>query len=358
MKVAFITRSTLFHSRGGDTIQAIKTAQYLRDAGIEVDIIPTHQAINYSGYDLLHFFNLTRPADILQHLYKTTKPFVLSPIWIDYGQYDKNYRKGLSGKLFRHLPAPMVEYSKRIARWLLQKEQFPTWRYLLKGQKKSIAHTLTKTSLLLPNSGMEYDQLTKEYARLPSYMTIPNGVDTTLFNYQAQVAKDADLVICIARIEGLKNQYNLIKALNNTAYRLIIIGAPATHQYQYYRSCRAIAASNVSFIDQLSQEELIPYYQKAKVHVLPSWFETCGLSSLEAAAMGCNIVITEKGYTREYFEDYATYCDPASPDSIRQAIEKAVNTPFQETLRHKIINNYTWQHAAEKTLKAYRQVLQ
>lgn len=358
MNVAFITRSTLFTARGGDTIQGIKTAQYLRHAGITVDIVSTREPIDYTRYDLLHFFNLTRPADILQHLYKTTKPFVVSPIWIDYGTYDKHHRKGLSGRLFRHLSTHKAEYSKRIARWLLLKEQFPTWRYLLKGQHRSIRYALTKTSLLLPNSGMEYNQLAKEYPGLPAGVTIPNGIDTDLFTYQPHIPKDPFLVLCVARIEGLKNQYNLIKALNNTPYRLIIIGSPATHQQQYYKDCREIAAPNVSFIDHLSQEALIPWYQKAQVHVLPSWFETCGLSSLEAAAMGCNIVITDKGYTREYFEDYAAYCDPASPDSIREAVDKAASAPFPAQLRNKVITHYTWQQAAERTSMAYHRVLQ
>ncbi len=58
---------------------------------------------------------------------------------------------------------------------------------------------------------------------------------------------------------------------------------------------------------------------------MPSWFETTGLSSLEAAAMGCNIVITRKGDAYEYFGDYAYYCDPESPDSIFKAIEKAAS---------------------------------
>jgi len=38
--------------------------------------------------------------------------------------------------------------------------------------------------------------------------------------------------------------------------------------------------------------------------VLPSWFETTGLSSIEAGVMGCNIVITDK-VMQEYFSHHA-----------------------------------------------------
>ena len=104
------------------------------------------------------------------------------------------------------------------------------------------------------------------------------------------------MVLCVARIEGIKNQYNLIRALNDTAYKLILIGDAAPNQKGYYRQCKKIAAANISFLDYLPQEQLVDHYAAAKVHVLPSWFEVCGLSSLEAAAMGCRLVITDNGY--------------------------------------------------------------
>jgi glycosyltransferase involved in cell wall biosynthesis len=87
--------------------------------------------------------------------------------------------------------------------------------------------------------------------------------------------------------------------------------------------------------------------------VLASWFETTGLSSLEAAAMHCNIVITEKGDTREYFGDDGFYCEPESPESIRVAVELASKATFNDALAEKIRNSHTWRKAAEQTLEAY-----
>ena len=112
------------------------------------------------------------------------------------------------------------------------------------------------------------------------------------------------------------------------------------------------------FIEHLPQAGLIKYYRQAKVHALPSWFETTGLSSLEAAAMGCNVVISDKGDTKEYFEEKAFYCDPRSPESIYDAVEKASGHPYNDLLRKKIIASYTWQQAAIQTLIAYKQVLE
>lgn len=217
---------------------------------------------------------------------------------------------------------------------------------------------MRQAALILPNSKLEYDHLAEFGTALPGYKLVPNGIDPALFTWNSTLPKEPELVLCVARIEGLKNQLNLIKALNNTKYRLVVIGNPAPNQLAYYHECRKQAASNISFIDQLPQEALTNWYQKAAIHILPSWFETCGLSTLEAAAMGCQVVITDKGYTREYFGNEAAYCDPGSPQSIFEAVQKAASSPGTNTLRQKILTHYTWQQAAWQTANAYKHVLQ
>jgi glycosyltransferase involved in cell wall biosynthesis len=85
--------------------------------------------------------------------------------------------------------------------------------------------------------------------------------------------------------------------------------------------------------------------------------ETPGLSSLEAAVMGCNIVATKKGDTYDYFEDYAFYCEPDNVESIKTAIDQAYHAPFNPQLKNKILSSYTWEKTAEETLKAYEKTL-
>ncbi|HET7119107.1 MAG TPA: glycosyltransferase, partial [Hanamia sp.] len=134
-------------------------------------------------------------------------------------------------------------------------------------------------------------------------------------------------------------------------------GNYAVNQADYYVQCKKIAAKNIHFIDHLPHEKLIKYYQKAKVHILPSWFETCGLSTLEAAAMRCNVVITNRGYASEYCNGYAFYCDPSSPSSILAATDKASKAEYPKIFQQKIFANYTWRNAACKTLEAYQKIL-
>jgi len=357
IKVAIIARSTLYSVQGGDTIQALQTARFLGSYGISVDIKLTHEVINYCDYNLLHFFNITRPADILFHIRKAKIPFVVSTILVNYSEYDKYHRKGFSGMLFRYLTSDSIEYMKAISRWILGRDKMMSLTYAWKGQKRSINEIIKKARLLLPNSVSEYNRLKELYGCRTNYMVVPNAVDGDLFSFDKRIEKDSNLVLCIARIEGRKNQLNLIKALNNTRFQLLIIGAPAPNQLSYYQSCRELAAANIRFIDHIPQEDLVVYYQKAKVHVLPSWFETTGLSSLEAAAMGCNIVITDKGDTREYFGNHAVYCSPSSPESIYAAVEQAASLPYDENLQLKIAKLYTWQRASLRTSEGYKNII-
>ena len=358
ISVAMITRSTLYSIRGGDTVQVEQTAVQLRGMGVEVDIKLTDELIDYTKYNLLHFFNIIRPSDILYHLKKSGKPFVISTILIDYSEYDKLYRKGITGKLFRFLSADQIEYIKTVSRWILGRDRLMSKAYLWKGQRNSVKEILYAVEIVLPNSQLEYDRLVKQYHCQPAYQVVPNGIDTSLFQINIFVEKDPLLVICAARIEGIKNQVNLIKAINGTKYKLILIGAPAPNQLAYYEACKKIAGDNISFIKQLTQHDLLTYYHKAKTHVLPSWFETTGLSSLEAAAMGCNVVITDKGDAKEYFGAAAFYCDPALPESILAAVEKASVAPVDKKFRLQLLEKFNWQQAAAVTLSAYRKIVE
>ena len=357
MIIAFITRSTLYTVPGGDTVQVWQTTRFLRELGVEADICLTDDKIDYSRYDLFHFINITRPADILFHTSKTGKPFVVSPVLIDYSEYDKHHRKGISGFVLRRLSANSNEYVKTIARWLAKKDKMRSKSYLFKGQQKSIKYILERAAMLLPNSEAEYKKLEEEFGIKKEYTVVPNGIDGQLFSPDETIAKDDTVVLCAARIEGIKNQLNLIKALNNSKYTLLLVGSAAPNQQAYYEECRKTAADNIVFHDRVSQEELANYYKRAKVHALPSWFETCGLSSLEAAAMGCNLAITEKGYTREYFGNDAFYCDPADPGSIFTGIETAAKSNCNKSLQEKIFNQYTWQRSAAITLQAYKKII-
>ena len=81
------------------------------------------------------------------------------------------------------------------------------------------------------------------------------------------------------------------------------------------------------------------------------------MSSLEAAAMGCNLVVGSGGDTKEYFSSKASFCRAKDTQSIIKALEQELNKPNDTLFRDYVLENYNWKRAAEETLTAYKKVL-
>lgn len=358
MKVLFISRATLYDSPGGDTIQIEKTAKYLRKLGLSVDIGLTNESFDYGQYDLVHFFNIIRPADILFHA-KKSKKYVISTIFVDYEEFEINAGKPFRKFLTKILGGDFIEYLKAITKHLLGKEKIISKEYLYWGHKKSVKYLMDNAKALLPNSWSEGKRLIKKYGQTatPIYKII-NGVDIQDNNNKIPFnEKYKDSIVCVGRIERLKNQLNLIKAVNNSGINCYIIGKPSINDSHYYNECKKIASNNIKFINYLNQEKLFSILKSAKVHVLPSWFETTGLVSLEAAYLDCSIVISVKGDQKEYFKEYAHYCNPNDVLSIKEAIINAYNSNPSIDLKELIEKNYTWKNTAKETLEVYKSIL-
>jgi glycosyltransferase involved in cell wall biosynthesis len=355
IRVAYIARATLYSSPGGDTKQVDMTASHARKLGVTVDVFLSDNKIPYDQYDLLHFFNVIRPADIIPHALGSGKPFVVSTIFLDYGEFEKKTRKGLPGLLGHIFSQDQMEYIKAIARWVRNGEKIRSPYYLFSGHYRSVRWVAKRARVLLPNSEHEYQRFVTRYRVEQKYLVVPNGIEKQIAERTVTInPKYENSVVCVARIEERKNQLGVIRALNNTGYQVYIHGKPSPNNHHYYRQCLQEAADNIHFTEWLSEQELYEMYHSARVHILASYFETTGLSSLEAAVMGCNIVITDKGDTRDYFGSEAWYCDPDDPGSIRDAVESAYRAPFRQSLQSRIMAEFTWDKAAEATLQGYR----
>ena len=354
IKALFISRPTLFSTPGGDTVQMELTKKFLeKEYAISVSILSENEEINYKEFDLIHFFNIIRPNNILPHL-KSGLPYVISPIYVDYSEFDQKVRKGLFGKMASIVGKSKTEYLKTIARWIKNGEHPGSNYFIRKGYKKSVEKILENCKVLLPNSQSELQRLQEDYSFSCKAIVVPNAVDLSLFT---EAVDDKEGVICVARIEGRKNQLNLIRAIKKTDLRLTIIGKASPNHAEYYNQCQNEANDQVSFVDHIDQEELRNYYSSAKVHAMVSWFETTGLSTLEAAACGCNVVISEKGDQREYFKENAFYTDPDDVDSIKDALLKANTAAIPDALIVDIKNKYTWEETAQKTMEGYKLAL-
>lgn len=349
MKILLLARSTLFSQPGGDTSQINATAASLIKLGCKVEIATADRVPPVEGFDVVHFFNLFRPGDVLPHL-KKIKKLAVTTIYVDYSEYDRQQR-GKSWKLLHHLAGKFgMEYLKTTLRWLKGKEKFPGGQYLWRGQKSSISLVLKKAGQLICASHHEAAQLASDFPKFRKldYSKIPLGSEH--FATQKEQERNPE-VVCLARIEGLKNQLNLIRAVRGD-YPLKLYGQAAANQGSYLKQCQQEAGENVKFMGHRGAEELSQVLAEIKVHALPSYFETTGLATLEALKAGCQAVVADRGPMREIFGNHVFYGDPASPISIRKAIDDALAGSNDH--RGWVEENFSWDKAALQILDIYR----
>lgn len=339
---------------GGHRVQLDQTARFLRELGVDAQICYEAEA-QVADFDIVHSFGL--PPIWLRRCRQAKVPVVISPIY--------NSRTYTTGQDRTH--TTKIEGARKLAGRMRQGASL--WREALRGraseacEKKNARLTFFRVTyemadLLLPNSELEAQCLFNDLGVTTPYHVVPNAVDAARFSLPEK-ENQRDYALFAGRLEPHKNQLGLIRAWNGELPPLKIVGKAHPHHEDYYQKCGQEArAKNIEILPGVPHDELPALYHGAKIHVLPTWYETTGLVSLEAALCGANIVTTNRGFAREYFQDFAWYCDPAQPETIRSAVKEAWQSPFQAQLRQRILDNYTWEHTARATLEGYRLVLE
>lgn len=361
--------------KGGDLTQLRKTAQALASHGITCSETFDPRP-DGKGFDLAHVFNLRTAAATrlqVQALRAAGLPVVMSPIYLDPSV--ALWANRVVGNIFRQSMTPEVQrvQLEQLARRTTQ-VQLPgggTWS--ARGMNRSDPNfdrtqreILREVAHLIPNSYLEMDSLQKTLGPYDRPFTVaPYACDPTTFldpDPEPFARKHGlrDFVLQVGRIEASKNQLLLCYALRDLDLPLVLIGGAL--QSEYLAWCRQFGPRRLLIIPHLPPEELRSAYAAARVHVLPSWIETCGLVTMEAALADCNVVVSTAGYEVEYYRNLAYYCDPADALSISSAVVKAYdNFPRdaerRQRLRELILREYTWDRAALACLAAYHQAL-
>lgn len=333
MRVLLQSRADLLVLPAGDTVQLLETRRALQALGVTVDHT-SELAPDLDGYDLVHLFNLTRVAETAaqcENAVRRGKPVVVSSIYWNPEEYILHESPRQQGALLKY------------------------WR----RDNPLRRRVVERTAMLLPNAEAEARLIEKDLGVVAPYRVVPNGADPGFAEADPEAFTSrfavADFVLCCARISPRKNQLALVRATRGLGLPVVFIG-PVNDPF-YFKACKNEADSCHLFLGFMPQSQIACAYAAARVHVLPSWFETPGLASLEAAMAGCNIVSTDRGTTCEYFGDLAWYCDPADAGSIRDAVIAAYNAPRRPDLAALVKERFTWEHAARATAAAYEDVV-
>ena len=247
------------------------------------------------------------------------------------------------------------------------KKLLPTLFSVFYGFRKMQKEVLEKSDIVLVQTKLEAQDLERTFNTKLDYRVVQNGVSPE-FNSKIKYPNPVgfeNYIISVGRIEPRKNQLNLIKAVHllrekeKKDLQLVLIGKISKFKHFEYTAIfnKYLKENNwIHHFEKVSYSEMPAFYQHAKVGVSASWFETTGLTSLEALFCGANAVASGER-ARECLKDYAFYCHPENIENISDAISRAL-VALRPEIAPEFASAYTWEKAADKTLSAYREVME
>jgi glycosyltransferase involved in cell wall biosynthesis len=354
-------------SLGGPSVRAPRTASALRRIGVAADFLATRD-YDAAGYDVSHVFNVWHPNSsdvLLQQIEKACAASVLSPIFMDLTELPYFQRKlpqiltdsATAEEAIGQLAEQRELLAERGQSPVQEIEPLPGYFSMIRLMTSRVHHLILLSEherKLLKAIGVDH----------PSTSIVKNPVDATMFGKgDPSLFQEAygvtDYVLCVGRIETRKNQAMLALALRDTDIPLVLVGHEADARYADL--IRKWGNNKVIFAGRMEPggAMLASALAGARVFSLPSWSEGAPLAALEAAAAGCNMVLSNRSSEQEYFGDLARYVDPADPLHIREKILEAYADTSWEGRKSRLIDviksEHSWEHYAKGTADAYIQ---
>jgi glycosyltransferase involved in cell wall biosynthesis len=366
MKVVFCIRPDWETNRGGDAVQLLETRRSLES---QFDILgqictsPDDPAL--AEADIVHVFNVQTAELSLEFARRARaagKPIALSTIY-----WDLSHARFVEAMFGARLnPAsrwakalkPGFDATAGLAARLLGRP-----RYVAPGRIRQVRELVETADVLLPNSEEEGQLLLRHVGlRERRIQVVVNGTNLDRFQAPASSAS-REGVLMAARIEPIKNQMAVVQALRSepSIPATFVGAAPYPRYLEAVQKLREGKPGQV-VPNPVPQDELARLYQRAEVHVLPSFRESPGLSTLEALATGAKAVVSTAAFcpVHTYFDQLigktVFLCDPYSPSSVRQAIDQALSAPRPQLEQIEIIRKFDWALAARQTHDAYRAI--
>lgn len=199
---------------------------------------------------------------------------------------------------------------------------------------------LTKSALLIVNSNAERNLLIQEGAKAASLAVVPNVVTQASIAIEPLKWEDRTRVACIGHFCPRKNQLALINALKGLSIRITFVGGARPMHKRYMNQCINAAAGQHEFLGKLSHEETLQVIKTCKYAVSTSLAETPGIANLEAAIVGCGLILPALAPIQEYFYGCPVhYIEPRNIDP--KALERMLSVPPDPVLRQRMREKYT-----------------
>ena len=315
----------------GSKMQAEIWAQELIRKGHQLDRINPWGHYDWKSYDIVHVFGFGLWNYDMIHWGSGINPnFVFSPI------IDTN--------------TPMWKY--RLA------THFGCSRLRLFSQNYALRQLRPDIKLFLARTDYEADYLKRGY-NIESEKVAIVPLSYREDRYDQTIKKEPFCLFAGTMTQPRKNVPSLIRAARKYGFPLKLVGNKGNAISEAKLRQLVGDAQNIEILGFVSDEELVSLYNRAKVFALPSLNEGVGLVALEAAIHGCNIVITNLGGPKEYYEKgLAQLVNPYDIDDIGQAVMRALeDNTSQPKLRSSLIQKYNVSACVDKLVECYQSIL-
>ena len=233
-------------------------------------------------------------------------------------------------------------------------------QFTLGWHKKMLTRFALKyADLVLPVSKFTEGEVCR-WAEPKKMKMIYNGVYVDKFKRTGDdgkaVPKTENLVITVGGIDWSTSKRKGIETFVKSAKlvpeaNFVVIGNHIDDSIDYLKS---IATPNVKFTGFVSDEELLRWYQQAKVYVQASAYESFGISVAEAMLCECVPVVAKRGALPEVGGGTWFYVPYGDPEATAEAIKKALKSEKGHEAKERVTKMFPLERR-EKELKEIMQ---
>jgi MMP alpha-(1->4)-mannosyltransferase len=245
-------------------------------------------------------------------------------------------------------------------------EKLKQWRwYSFIGMQKRVSRSLP---CIITVSKSAKEDISRDF-NIPTekFSIVPNGINTNLFYPITEIEREKNRIIVTNSADTpLKGLLFLFKAVaelsKNQNIQVTVIGEPKKDGDIINLVRELNIGHRINFTGRIDEQEFVRQYARATVAVVPSVYEGFGLPVGEAMACGVPVISTTGGALPEVVGDAGVLVPPSDSAALAGAIHELLGNPKKAKSLgmagyRRVQEHFTWKRAAEKTVDAYREVI-